>query len=309
MKLKDVTTLAPGLDFFYLRTDENGKLYIDNAYSQFNQSNMETSTQADVQALINDFEQADDVLALQTDVQAKYEEAVASDSKLDTMANKTIPDAISVWVESLTQTAEDGEDTADQTEAGEGTESKDDSAENGDSSDTNDTSDADNTASEETDSQETVKENSDGKAKTAYAMEAVNIRKGRSTSKKVVTQVPLGGKLKIYPDTLKNGWVKATYDGKTGYVKREYVTTKRSKVPDVTASSQETGTAATALSEGKEVTLSDSVNVRASMSETSDRVGLAFQGDVVKVIQSYAEGWTKVEWNGQTGYIKTDLIK
>jgi uncharacterized protein YgiM (DUF1202 family) len=38
-------------------------------------------------------------------------------------------------------------------------------------------------------------------------------------------------------------------------------------------------------------------------------VGLAYQGDVVKVIQSYAEGWTKVEWNGQTGYIKTDLIK
>jgi uncharacterized protein YgiM (DUF1202 family) len=138
-------------------------------------------------------------------------------------------------------------------------------------------------------------------------MEAVNIRKGRSTSKKVVVQVPLGGELKIYPDTLKNGWVKASYDGKKGYVKREYVTTKRSKVPTVTASSQETSTAA--LPEGKEVTLSDSVNVRASMSETSDRVGLAFQGDVVKVIQSYAEGWTKVEWNGQTGYIKTDLIK
>ena len=58
MKFKDVATAAPGLDFFYLRTNEGGKLYIDNAYSQFNQSNMEERTEADVQALINEFEQA-----------------------------------------------------------------------------------------------------------------------------------------------------------------------------------------------------------------------------------------------------------
>ena len=48
MKFKGVETTAPGLDFFYVRTDETGKPYIDNAYSQFNQSNMENSTQADV---------------------------------------------------------------------------------------------------------------------------------------------------------------------------------------------------------------------------------------------------------------------
>ena len=66
---------------------------------------------------------------------------------------------------------------------------------------------------------------------------------------------------------------------------------------------------AVALPPGKKVTLSDSVNVRVSMSETADRVGLAYQGDTIEVIQSYAEGWTKVKWNGETGYIKTELIK
>ena len=45
------------------------------------------------------------------------------------------------------------------------------------------------------------------------------------------------------------------------------------------------------------------------MSETAEKVGLAYRGDTVEVIQSYQEGWTKVKWNGEVGYIKTDLIK
>jgi uncharacterized protein YgiM (DUF1202 family) len=298
MKFKDVATAAPGLDFFYLRTDEDGKLYIDNAYSQFNQSNMEESTQADVQALINDFEQAEDVVALQTEVQQKYDQAVADDADLNTMANQTIPNAISAWVDSLTQTADADTENSDQTQT---------DAENSDS----DTADTAETDGDDSDSQEETTdtaETDDGKAKTAYAMDAVNLRKGASTDDKVVVQIPLGDKLKIYPDTEKDGWVKASYSGKKGYVKREFVTTKKSKVPTQTAAETET-TTVSSLPEGKEITLTDSVNVRVSMSETADRVGLAYQGDVVKVIQSYAEGWTKVEWNGQTGYIKTDLIQ
>ena len=36
MKFKDVDTVAPGLDFFYVRTNEDGSVYIDNLYSQYN---------------------------------------------------------------------------------------------------------------------------------------------------------------------------------------------------------------------------------------------------------------------------------
>lgn len=299
MKFKDVDTVAPGLDFFYLRTNESGKLYIDNAYSQFNQSNMEESTQADVQALINEFEQAEDVVALQTEVQQKYEQAIASDEKLDQMANETIPNAIETWVQSLTQADAAGEETEDPKDKPSEEESaKDDQKEEEPAKD--------DQAEEE--KPEETKENTDGKAKTAYAMDGINLRKGPSTEKPIVTQIPLGDKLKIYPDTEKDGWVKAVYNGKKGYVKREFVTVKRSKVPSGTATTAE-NEPAKALPQGKEITLSDSVNVRVSMSETADKVGLAYQGDTVKVIQSYAEGWTKVEWNGQTGYIKTDLIK
>ena len=45
------------------------------------------------------------------------------------------------------------------------------------------------------------------------------------------------------------------------------------------------------------------------MGENADRLGVAYAGENVKVVESYAEGWSKVEWNGQTGYVKTDLLK
>ena len=299
MKFKDIVTAAPGLDFFYLRTNESGKLYIDNAYSQFNQSNMEESTEADVQALINEFEQAEDVLELQAEVQQKYEQAIAADPELDKMANETIPNTIAAWVHSLTEAgntdAESSEETNGQEKPAEEDASKDDPKEA--------------EASEEGDSKEDKEtENPDGEAKTAYAMDGINLRKGAGTKKAIVTQIPLGAKLKIYPATEKDGWVKAVYDGNKGYVKREYVTTKKSKVPSGTDTAGN-NESAKALPPGKKVTLSDSVNVRVSMSETADKVGLAYQGDTVEVIQSYAEGWTKVKWNGETGYIKTELIK
>ena len=44
------------------------------------------------------------------------------------------------------------------------------------------------------------------------------------------------------------------------------------------------------------------------MNESAELVGTTAEGDSIKVILSYAEGWTKVEWNGQTGYIRTDLL-
>ena len=60
--------------------------------------------------------------------------------------------------------------------------------------------------------------------------------------------------------------------------------------------------------EGKVLTASSSYNVRKSMNESAELVGTTAEGDSIKVILSYAEGWTKVEWNGQTGYIRTDLL-
>ena len=62
------------------------------------------------------------------------------------------------------------------------------------------------------------------------------------------------------------------------------------------------------MPEGKVLKASEGYNVRKGMSSDSERVGTTEIGDDIKVILSYAEGWTKVEWKGKTGYIRTDLL-
>ena len=57
------------------------------------------------------------------------------------------------------------------------------------------------------------------------------------------------------------------------------------------------------------ITLTETVNVRKSMSEDAEKVATAFAGEQVTVILSYAEGWTKVNYGDKTGFIKTELLR
>ena len=52
------------MDFFYVRTNEEGNLYIDNLYSSFNREMGEQETAAEVDALIAEFEGGEDVQKL-----------------------------------------------------------------------------------------------------------------------------------------------------------------------------------------------------------------------------------------------------
>lgn len=144
--------------------------------------------------------------------------------------------------------------------------------------------------------------------RTAYAKTKVNMRKKQSTDSDVVQTLKAGTKVMIYGKS-KDGWFRVRSKGKFGYVKKEYIVSSKSKVEKEDTSQDQTSSSVSYLNEGDRITLSDSVNIRTSMSETADRVGLAYQGDVVTVIMSYAEGWTKVSWNGQTGFAKTEFLK
>ena len=88
----------------------------------------------------------------------------------------------------------------------------------------------------------------------------------------------------------------------TGYIKSEFLSAEAPENASETAASE-------ALTEGTTIMLSNTTNIRSSMSETADKVGVAYAGEKVTVVMSYAEGWTKVTWKNKTGYIKTDLLK
>lgn len=102
MKFDGIPTYAPGLDFFYITTSDTGTMFIDNAYSHFNQSNMEISTQPDIMSVIKEFDNQEDVIALKDQVQAVYDAALLDDAELNEMVTSTLPNAISAWVAALT---------------------------------------------------------------------------------------------------------------------------------------------------------------------------------------------------------------
>lgn len=280
VKFAGVDTLAPGLDFFYVRTNEDGTVYIDNLYSQYNLAKKENALDTSVQSLILEFINADDALALHQETQEKYDAAVASDEALATMVGTTIPTAIEEWVAALAQQVPEDttEPTEDITEPTEGI-----------------TEPTEDTSSEQVDQPQPTSE-------TVYALDIVNIRAAADTASEKLGSLAKGDS--VVRTGTEGDWSIIDYNGRTGYIKTEYLTTDASTITNEGEADNVSG-----IAEGTVITLSSAVNIRSGMSEESDKIGTAYAGEKVKVVMSYAEGWTKVTWNNKTGYIKTSVLK
>lgn len=61
------------------------------------------------------------------------------------------------------------------------------------------------------------------------------------------------------------------------------------------------------VAEGTTLTARDSFNVRDGMSDNDKKIGTVKEGETFKVIKHY-DGWTKIKWNDESGYIKTELL-
>lgn len=309
IKFAGVETTAPGLDFFYVRTNDAGALYIDNLYSQYNLTNQENALDTSVQSLIYEFENATDVIALQNEVENQYQTALEADAGLTEMLQTTIPNAITEWVTLITA----------QNAQAQGTETPVETPET--------------PAETPEQNTETVPESTETPAATEQlaTTDIVNVREQADTSSQRVATLEKG--VVVTRTGIEGDWSAITYNGITGYIKNEYLSyDTTAPVADEIAEGGDTNTAdsestgnesvesesadnsgtdepVVSIAEGTKVTLQESVNVRSGMSETSDKIGTAYAGETVTVVMSYAEGWTKVTWNGKTGYIKSSLLQ
>ncbi len=115
-----------------------------------------------------------------------------------------------------------------------------------------------------------------------------------SSSANIILTIPKG-------DTVTNvskqddGWYKVTYDGKTGYVKGKYLAVVKTS----------DGSSVKSASAGEVKTLYENLNMRSSMSKASDSniIDMIRKGDQVTIISQESNGWFKVKYDGQTGYI------
>ncbi len=292
VKYNDIETTASGMDFFYVRTSEDGAAYIDNTYSPFNLLYQEYTLDQEILQLIQVYEESEDVITLQAGVQTQYEQALEQDEALRTLVEGDLANAISAWqseYESIL--AEKAAAAAAQVEETQSDETADTSSDGEASDDT-----SDGTADE---GGETSAETTETEEKAwVYVTDTVYIRQSPGESAEVLASATAGSQIRQLAVT-SDGWTKVKSGDIVGYIKSEYISSSSSSA----ASSSSAG-----FSAGTTITLTSSVNIRSSMSESSDRIGLAYSGEKVTVVMSYSEGWTKVTWNGKTGYIRTDIL-
>ncbi len=64
-----------------------------------------------------------------------------------------------------------------------------------------------------------------------------------------------------------------------------------------------------ATAQNRETRVTESINVRKEPTTESERLAVAYQGEKITQIESYENGWSKVEFKGLTGYVKTEFLE
>ena len=152
------------------------------------------------------------------------------------------------------------------------------------------------------------------------AIDVVNIRKSDSETADKLGKAAVGDEFTLLEER-GNGWSKISYEGSEAYIKSEFLepveteqadasetsennepkpeTSSEQSQPDNSSPAQTTGT----------VTVKENVRVRASASENGEKLGTAYIGEKLDVIMKQGDGWTKIKYNGQTAYVKSDYVE
>ena len=144
--------------------------------------------------------------------------------------------------------------------------------------------------------QQTINRSAIAKSKvsqTGTTTGSVNMRRGASTSHKIVTKLKKGTKVDVLKK-MSNGWYQVKYNGKIGYISGKYLklTTKLSSTKV-----------------NKKGTTTGSVNMRSGASTSYKIVTKLKKGVKIDVLKKMSNGWYQIKYNGKTGYISGKYLK
>ena len=128
----------------------------------------------------------------------------------------------------------------------------------------------------------------------ATVTENVNFRTGPSTSYSSITVISKGSSIEVLSTS--GNWVNAKYNGKTGYIYKDYVSNSTS-----TSNSETTQTT-------KYVNTTAGLNVRTGPSTSYTKIATLSYGQSVNVL-STSNGWSKINYNGSTGYVSSQYLQ
>lgn len=149
--------------------------------------------------------------------------------------------------------------------------------------------------------------------------DGIRIREGRSTETRMIATIVSGTEVKVYA-SYTDGWSKIEYSGTVGYCKTEFLTSTEGvptlEAEPVEAETEEPEEAEETTSENteaasvnKQMQFKETVRIRKERSADSERIGTGYANELVKVLENYSDGWSKIEYNGKTGYCMTQYLE
>lgn len=270
VQFSDVDQPLPGMQTYYIGLGEEGSYFInDGTYDDA------------IWKYIKEVTLQDDVVDLNNKVVVAYNELLAEDEELSEFI-AYLKEKINEDVGEILAQAEMPED---------GQTPEEDSGEE----------------------EENTSEEAPSLITTVRATDVVNIRSSDSEEADRIDKAQIGQEFTLL-EQRGNGWSKVAYNGGEAYIKSDYleaVTEEEQPQTAEAAQEQEAPAAAANSSETSmgTVTVIESVKVRKSASTSSESLGTAYTGEVLELLMKQADGWSRVRYNGQTAYVKSDYVE
>jgi len=266
VKFDDYEKSVPGMQAYYICTDDSGNLYINDGEESDN-----------VRNYIREVSLQDDVVDLNNKVAVAYNDMLAADEKL------------SVFLADLTEAIDTSVgETLAQMEA----------------------------AEQEAASEETEEEGNGLTSEVVTTVKAttnVNIRSSDSETADILGKAMAGQEFPLVEER-GNGWSEIKYDGKSAFIKSEYLEAVGTETIVTVPEAEEDDNSTAAVDNGNttvtgKVMAKDNVRVRETPSEDGAKLGTVFMGQELDCIEKMSNGWTKVKYNGKVGYVKSEYVE
>ena len=283
VKLYDYEKAIPGLETFYICTDEDGKLYINGDIAD--SSEIEYLKQINLQA---------DVIDLNNKVATSYNDMVNSDETLAELLT-TMRSNLQV---SVGEALASSEASAASTQENENTEASEETTEE----DTNTVTTHTIRATDVVNIRKSDSETADILSKTSKGDEYKQLEALANGWSKIEYNGSVAYVKTEFFEVIGEETVEAETTGEDSNSEAE--STDTTAKAENTDSSKVISSAAT----GK-MMASETVKLRKNPSTESDVLEVVYEGSQVNVVEQYENGWAKVEYSKKTGYIKSEYLK
>lgn len=269
VKFADMEQELPGMQTYYIGQDENGDYFINDG----------TYDDA-IWSYIKDVTLQDDVVDLNNKVVVEYNDLLAEDEELSDFI-AYLKEKINEDVGEILAQAETA-DTAQEAEAQE----------------------------QETEEAQADEAQTDTVVKTVRATDVVNIRSSDSEEADKIGKAQIGEEFTLLEER-GNGWSKIEYNGADAFIKSDYLEVVSEETVEASAETtqeQEAEPDAAQTASGT-VKVKESVRIRKSASTDGEVLGTAYAGEEFPLLMKQADGWSKIEYKGQTAYVKSDYVE